>query len=151
MFFFRSPRGCRSIAWPWFVCGSSDQNRMYSFDGSYQVNYHPFTSYFKLVHETYPLSHCHAWYADGITIWKEIALRRVLVPVSNHLNLNTDIYFVFTRKKVSTSLNANPDVGFVICREGHVKVVCLLLESGADVELPDNYGQSPLFMACWKG
>lgn len=22
---------------------------------------------------------------------------------------------------------------------------------GADVELPDNYGQSPLFMACWKG
>ena len=27
----------------------------------------------------------------------------------------------------------------------------LLLENGADVELPDNYGQSPLFMACWKG
>jgi ankyrin repeat protein len=26
-----------------------------------------------------------------------------------------------------------------------------LLENGADVELPDNYGQSPLFMACWKG
>ena len=27
----------------------------------------------------------------------------------------------------------------------------LLLENSADVELPDNYGQSPLFMACWKG
>ena len=26
-----------------------------------------------------------------------------------------------------------------------------LLLHGADVELPDNYGQSPLFMACWKG
>ena len=26
-----------------------------------------------------------------------------------------------------------------------------LLAHGADVELPDNYGQSPLFMACWKG
>ena len=26
-----------------------------------------------------------------------------------------------------------------------------LLVHGADVELPDNYGQSPLFMACWKG
>ncbi len=27
----------------------------------------------------------------------------------------------------------------------------LLLEAGADVETPDNYGQSPFFMACWKG
>ena len=27
----------------------------------------------------------------------------------------------------------------------------LLLEMGADVETPDNYGQSPFFMACWKG
>ena len=27
----------------------------------------------------------------------------------------------------------------------------ILLESGSDVETPDNYGQSPLFMACWKG
>ena len=27
----------------------------------------------------------------------------------------------------------------------------ILLNHGADVELPDNYGQSPLFMACWKG
>lgn len=27
----------------------------------------------------------------------------------------------------------------------------LLLQYNADVELPDNYGQSPLFMACWKG
>ena len=26
-----------------------------------------------------------------------------------------------------------------------------LLEAGADVEIPDNYGQSPFFMACWKG
>jgi hypothetical protein len=40
---------------------------------------------------------------------------------------------------------------FLSTREGHEKVVSLLLENGADVELPDNYGQSPLFMACWKG
>lgn len=38
-----------------------------------------------------------------------------------------------------------------LSREGHEKVVSLLLENSADVELPDNYGQSPLFMACWKG
>ena len=31
------------------------------------------------------------------------------------------------------------------------QVTKLLLENGADVEMPDNYGQSPLFMACWKG
>ena len=30
-------------------------------------------------------------------------------------------------------------------------VARLLLEAGADVETPDNYGQSPFFMACWKG
>ena len=36
-------------------------------------------------------------------------------------------------------------------REGHVSVAEQLLVHGADVELPDNYGQSPLFMACWKG
>ena len=36
-------------------------------------------------------------------------------------------------------------------REGHVGVAKLLLEAGADVETPDNYGQSPFFMACWKG
>lgn len=36
-------------------------------------------------------------------------------------------------------------------REGHVAVAEQLLLHGADVELPDNYGQSPLFMACWKG
>ena len=30
-------------------------------------------------------------------------------------------------------------------------VAKLLLEAGADVETPDNYGQSPFFMACWKG
>ncbi len=36
-------------------------------------------------------------------------------------------------------------------REGHVGVARLLLEAGADVETPDNYGQSPFFMACWKG
>ncbi len=36
-------------------------------------------------------------------------------------------------------------------REGHVSVARLLLEAGADVETPDNYGQSPFFMACWKG
>lgn len=38
-----------------------------------------------------------------------------------------------------------------IFREGHVAVAEQLLLHGADVELPDNYGQSPLFMACWKG
>ena len=38
-----------------------------------------------------------------------------------------------------------------IHREGHVGVARLLLEAGADVETPDNYGQSPFFMACWKG
>ena len=38
-----------------------------------------------------------------------------------------------------------------ISREGHVSVAEQLLAHGADVELPDNYGQSPLFMACWKG
>ena len=37
------------------------------------------------------------------------------------------------------------------CREGHKKDAEILLNHGADVELPDNYGQSPLFMACWKG
>lgn len=36
-------------------------------------------------------------------------------------------------------------------REGHVAVATLLLDHNTDVELPDNYGQSPLFMACWKG
>ena len=36
-------------------------------------------------------------------------------------------------------------------REGHKKDAEILLNHGADVELPDNYGQSPLFMACWKG
>ena len=36
-------------------------------------------------------------------------------------------------------------------REGHVAVARQLLEAGADVETPDNYGQSPFFMACWKG
>ena len=36
-------------------------------------------------------------------------------------------------------------------REGHVAVAEKLILHGADVELPDNYGQSPLFMACWKG
>ena len=30
-------------------------------------------------------------------------------------------------------------------------VARLLLEAGADVETPDNYGQTPFFMACWKG
>ena len=39
----------------------------------------------------------------------------------------------------------------MIFREGHVAVAEQLLLHGADVELPDNYGQSPLFMACWKG
>lgn len=43
------------------------------------------------------------------------------------------------------------EIIFLSTREGHEKVVSLLLENGADVELPDNYGQSPLFMACWKG
>ena len=36
-------------------------------------------------------------------------------------------------------------------REGHKEVSEILLNHNADVELPDNYGQSPLFMACWKG
>lgn len=36
-------------------------------------------------------------------------------------------------------------------REGHKDVAEILLNHNADVELPDNYGQSPLFMACWKG
>lgn len=36
-------------------------------------------------------------------------------------------------------------------REGHVAVARMLLEAGADVETPDNYGQTPFFMACWKG
>ena len=36
-------------------------------------------------------------------------------------------------------------------REGYVEVARILLEAGSDVETPDNYGQSPLFMACWKG
>ena len=36
-------------------------------------------------------------------------------------------------------------------REGHIGVARLLLGAGADVETPDNYGQSPFFMACWKG
>ena len=36
-------------------------------------------------------------------------------------------------------------------REGYVEVAKILLEAGSDVETPDNYGQSPLFMACWKG
>ena len=30
-------------------------------------------------------------------------------------------------------------------------VAKMLLEAGADVETPDNYGQTPFFMACWKG
>ena len=30
-------------------------------------------------------------------------------------------------------------------------VARMLLEAGADVETPDNYGQTPFFMACWKG
>lgn len=38
-----------------------------------------------------------------------------------------------------------------VYREGHVTVAKLLLDHNTDVELPDNYGQSPLFMACWKG
>ena len=40
---------------------------------------------------------------------------------------------------------------FIIHREGHKEVAENLLNHNADVELPDNYGQSPLFMACWKG
>lgn len=40
---------------------------------------------------------------------------------------------------------------FLLHREGHVGVAEFLLEVGADVETPDNYGQSPFFMACWKG
>lgn len=36
-------------------------------------------------------------------------------------------------------------------REGHYRVVELLIEHDADIEAPDNYGQNPLFMACWKG
>ena len=40
---------------------------------------------------------------------------------------------------------------YALSREGHVAVAELLLEMGADVETPDNYGQSPFFMACWKG
>ena len=40
---------------------------------------------------------------------------------------------------------------FLSIREGHKDVAEILLNHNADVELPDNYGQSPLFMACWKG
>jgi ankyrin repeat protein len=42
-------------------------------------------------------------------------------------------------------------VACVVSSEGHVSVAEILLSHGADVETPDNYGQSPLFMACWKG
>jgi len=31
-----------------------------------------------------------------------------------------------------------------------LQVTKLLLENGADVEMPDNYGQSPLFMAWYE-
>ena len=40
---------------------------------------------------------------------------------------------------------------FIYYREGHVVVARMLLEGGAEVETPDNYGQTPFFMACWKG
>ena len=43
------------------------------------------------------------------------------------------------------------DIIVLHCREGYVEVAKILLEAGSDVETPDNYGQSPLFMACWKG
>ena len=29
--------------------------------------------------------------------------------------------------------------------------MCVCVCVSAQVETPDNYGQSPLFMACWKG
>ena len=48
--------------------------------------------------------------------------------------------------------SVNKDGSISHCfREGHKKDAEILLNHGADVELPDNYGQSPLFMACWKG
>ena len=40
---------------------------------------------------------------------------------------------------------------YTLYREGHISVAKMLLEAGADVETPDNYGQTPFFMACWKG
>lgn len=36
---------------------------------------------------------------------------------------------------------------FYACREGHIDVCKLLADCGADVDLPDNEGQTPLYYA----
>ena len=54
--------------------------------------------------------------------------------------------FICTYTYIHTALHS-----ILYYREGYVEVARILLEAGSDVETPDNYGQSPLFMACWKG
>ena len=73
---------------------------------------------------------------DGITRCRNMSILKKIVVYIKQLLLN-----------ISTIVESV----LFLSREGHEKVVSYLLQNGADVELPDNYGQSPLFMACWKG
>jgi ankyrin repeat protein len=40
---------------------------------------------------------------------------------------------------------------YVACRNGHVDIVCTLLEHRADIDLSNNNGVSPLYITCLTG
>ena len=37
------------------------------------------------------------------------------------------------------------------CEEGHLEIVRLLVELGADINQTDKCGYTPCYYACWKG
>ena len=72
-------------------------------------------------------------------------------PVPPHLPVPVPIPPLYIAASVNVAQFKTFHIPCLPSREGHVGVARLLLEAGADVETPDNYGQTPFFMACWKG
>ena len=63
----------------------------------------------------------------------------------------TDVFNYYFKNAVSKPHNDKQTALMIACKEGHFKIVKLLLENKVDINIQSNYGWTALMLACKKG